>query len=162
MRGYDPNGATERERVLARVDALLAETETVVIGLRALRDEVSGFADDANPRRLCEAFSDGISAYARRPRITATWETEARRLLEVDRVTMAQALAMIAWLTEHDGNEAAFWRRNVLSFPTFRRQWDRLVLAMRQDAERMSERQNGRAARLLALSRSLPGGRGNA
>ena len=147
---------TDREKLLAMIDGLLEQSRAMTETLAALRVEVQGEAAHAPAHLFAEAFADAVAAYVRRPRVTATWETEARRLFEVDAITFEQADAVLEWLTRHHGREAAFWRRNVLSVPTFRKQWDRLVLAMRQDAERLKAGDNGRAARLLEMSRSMP------
>jgi len=147
---------TDREKLLAMIDGLLEQSRAMTETLAALRVEVQGEAANEPTWLFAEAFADAVSAYIRRPRVTATWATEARRLFEVDGITREQADAVLAWLTRHDGREASFWRRNVLSVPTFRKQWDRLVLAMRQDAERLKAGDNGRAARLLEMSRSMP------
>jgi hypothetical protein len=150
---------TERENVLGRIDGLLEGARGLVSALEELRADVAGDGDREAPAVLCRMLADAIAGYGvRRPRVTATWETEARRLIERDGVTFEQATALLGWLTTHDGREATFWRRQILSMPTFRNRWDRLVLAMRQDAERARDARNGRAGRLLALARSLPTG----
>jgi hypothetical protein len=150
--------ATDRERMLGQVEGLTEAARGLLVGLEELRTEIAGDADREPPAVLCRMLADAIAGYARRPRVTATWEAEARRLLERDGVTFEQAAAVLGWLTTYEGREATFWRRNVLSMPTFRSKWDRLVLAMRQDAEAARSRGNGRAGRLLELARSLPTG----
>lgn len=147
---------TDRERAIAKVDAVLEQARGFVETLEALRTELQGSSATEPPAEFCRMFADIVGKYVRRPRVTATWEIEARRLFELDRVTFEQAQQVLAWLATHDGREASFWRRNVLSVPTFRKQWDRLVLAMRQDAETLKAQGNGRAERLLAMSRSMP------
>lgn len=154
MKDLATRSTAEGERTLRRIDDALEVARGLMATLEEIRAEVAAGVIHPDARRLCEAFADACATWAiRRPRISATWETEARRLIEVDKISLEQAELMIRWLAEHDGREATFWRPNVLSVPTLRRQWDKLVASMARDANATT---NGRRAKLLALSRSMP------
>lgn len=58
------------------------------------------------------------------------WENEARLLL-LDR-TLAEAQQLARWLFEDTGRDAVFWRPNVMSVKTFRKQYDRLKAVSRR------------------------------
>jgi hypothetical protein len=58
-------------------------------------------------------------------------------MLRIDKRTPDQARSMLAWMAaEPPTANAAFWRKNVLSATTWRRQWDRLAGCMVEDARR--------------------------
>lgn len=85
------------------------------------RDE-PGFRPDAD--RLCEHLADRIEGNGSlRPRITKTWRTAARLMLDKDSRSEQQAHELIDWCQD-DG----FWRSNIESMPTLRKQYDRLRL----------------------------------
>lgn len=74
--------------------------------------------------RLCTLLADLIEGNdCRRPTITNTWRTEARLLLDKDRVPLGAAEETMRWALADP-----FWKSNVLSMPTFRKQYDRLRL----------------------------------
>lgn len=74
---------------------------------------------------LCDLLADLVEGNdCRRPTITAKWRTEARLLLDRDAVDLATAERVLRWALADP-----FWRSNVLSIPTFRKQFDRLRLA---------------------------------
>lgn len=86
-------------------------------------------ADDAPVRadveRICRTLADAIEGNgSKRPTITKAWRTAARLLLDRDGRTVEQVLAAIAWCQADE-----FWRSNILSMPTLRKQYDRLRLA---------------------------------
>lgn len=57
-----------------------------------------------------------------RKRITKEWQTEMERLVRIDGRTVEQVAYVIKWLASDD-----FWRANVLSARTLRKQFDKLV-----------------------------------
>lgn len=74
---------------------------------------------------VCVHLADRIEANgSRRPKITQEWRTQARLLLDADGRTVDQVLKAIDWCQSDP-----FWRGNVLSMPTLRKQYDRLRLA---------------------------------
>lgn len=81
---------------------------------------------------LCQRLVDLMVANdCREPTITKTWRTEARLLLDNDKVkgkhiSFDQALWLLEWC-----QRSKFWRKNIHSMPTFREKFDRL----RQDSE---------------------------
>jgi len=85
-------------------------------------------SDDA-PRDDVEQVCQHLAAVIegggdKRPRITAKWRTDTRRLLDIDGITTEQAIAAIDWAHAND-----FWQAHILSpaklrdkYPTLRRQ----------------------------------------
>ena len=81
---------------------------------------------------LCDLLADLIEANgSKRPTIGKAWHDAARLLLDRDDRTEAQVEAIIRWSQADE-----FWRSNVLSMPTLRRQFDRLRLARNADLEK--------------------------
>lgn len=73
---------------------------------------------------LCTRLADRIEANgSKRPTITKTWLTACRLLLDRDGRTPAQVAGAIDWCQAD-----TFWRANVLSMPTLRKQYDKLRL----------------------------------
>ena len=99
---------------------------------------VGGVDDEDRPdvERVCDAMADSVQRRTgKRPRITRAWRTSARLMIDRDQVTVDSALAAIDWV---DGDD--FWRANVLSMPTLRKQFDRLRLSAQRDrAPRLSQ-----------------------
>lgn len=90
---------------------------------------------DLEPRadvdQLCEALAaHRIRLKCKPPTISQEWRTEARRLLDLDKRPLAEALAVLDWC-QHDG----FWSTNVESMPTFRRQYDKLRMRRANEAD---------------------------
>lgn len=85
--------------------------------------------------RICQHLADRIEANgSKRPTITDKWRTEARLLLDEPRpipTDVGQIVALIDWCQNN-----SFWRSNVMSMPTLRKQYDRLRLAARQEWEK--------------------------
>jgi hypothetical protein len=80
---------------------------------------------------LCTLLADLVEANgARRPNVTDKWRTEARLMLDRDGRDSSQAERLIRW-TAND----PFWAENVLSMPTFRKQYDRLLMRARREHE---------------------------
>ncbi|MFG3338679.1 hypothetical protein [Glycomyces sp. NPDC048151] len=74
---------------------------------------------------LCTYLADRVEQNgSRRPTITKGWKDAARLMLDRDGRTVEQIRAAIDWC---QGDE--FWRANVLSMTTLRKQYDRLRLA---------------------------------
>lgn len=72
--------------------------------------------------KLCELLRDLVVANGnRKPSITQAWLTEADRLYRLDRVSVADAVRVLRW-----SQADSFWSSNILSMPTFRKQYDRL------------------------------------
>lgn len=84
--------------------------------------------DNPEVDQLCDELARLIEANgSRKPAITARWKDAARRLLETDRRPFSEAIAVVRWSQQDE-----FWRANVLSMPTLRRQYDRLRLQMQR------------------------------
>lgn len=74
---------------------------------------------------LCEQLAERIEQNgSKRPRITKGWLDSCRLLLDRDGRTPEQVGKAIDWCQAND-----FWRANILSMPTLRKQYDRLRLA---------------------------------
>ena len=81
-----------------------------------------------DPRPDVDAVCDAMAASVQRrtgraPRITATWRTQARLMIDRDGRTVEEIARVIDWA---EGND--FWRANVLSVPKLRQKFDTLRL----------------------------------
>jgi Helix-turn-helix domain len=95
-------------------------------------------------QRLCEHLAGRIEDNGSlRPRITKEWMDAARLMLDNDGRTEERVHRAIDWC---QGNE--FWRRNILSMPKLREQYDRL----RMQAEDERRRQQGGSSRTSPAS----------
>jgi hypothetical protein len=73
---------------------------------------------------LCERLAAAIEANgSARPSITKGWRDAARLMLDKDARTVEQVQWIIDWCQRDE-----FWRANVLSMPTLRRQFDKMRL----------------------------------
>ena len=91
--------------------------------------------------RICAHLVDRIAANgSKRPKITASWRTEARLLLDRDGRTEQQVHAAIEWCQGH-----RFWRSKVMSMPKLREKYD--VLRLDAEAERDKLNGQGRGGR---------------
>ena len=73
---------------------------------------------------VCDAMAASVNRRTgRTPRITATWRTQARLMIDRDGRTVEEITRIIDWV---DGND--FWRANVLSLPKLRQKFDTLRL----------------------------------
>jgi hypothetical protein len=83
----------------------------------------------ADVEKICRHLADRIvDNGSRRPKITPTWRTEARLLLDKDGRTVEQVIKAIDWCQTDD-----FWRANVLSMPKLREKYDQLRLAAQRN-----------------------------
>lgn len=104
-----PNPGTD-EQPLASVVDLRPATPTVVEPVRL------------DVESVCTLLADLIEANgSRRPSITDAWRTAARLLIDKDKIPVDNVRAAITWCQADE-----FWRGNVLSMPTLRKQYDRL------------------------------------
>ena len=75
-------------------------------------------------RALCEHLASAIESNgSKRPTITREWRKQARLLTDKDRRPVDEAHRLIDWCQRD-----TFWRSNILSMPTFRKQYDKLRL----------------------------------
>lgn len=75
---------------------------------------------DALCNRLVELM---IENECKPPTISEAWRTEARLLLDKDGRDFTKAMALLEW-SQND----IFWKTNILSLPTFRKQYEQLRL----------------------------------
>lgn len=109
--------------------------------------------DRPDVERVCAHLADRMVANdCKRPTISQEWRDEARRLIDLDGRTEDQIMRCIDWATAHH-----FWRKNILSMPTLRKQYDRLRL----DAEAERRQPNGRASPALVEHNGLMLGEAN-
>lgn len=83
-------------------------------------------AEEPRPEieQLCVMLADRIEANgSKRPEISKAWRDSARLLLDRDGRTPQQVAWIIGWCQSDE-----FWRSNILSMPTLRKQFDRLRL----------------------------------
>lgn len=75
--------------------------------------------------RACRTLADLIEANgSRKPTITKAWRDAARLMIDKDGIALDDVLGAIRWSQADE-----FWRGNILSMPTLRKQYDRLRLA---------------------------------
>jgi hypothetical protein len=87
------------------------------------RDTPAPPRDDVE--RLCAHLADRVTANGSKPPvIDKRWRDSARRMIDIDGRAEDKAHLLIDWSQQDD-----FWHRNILSMPTFRRQYDKLRLA---------------------------------
>jgi hypothetical protein len=78
---------------------------------------------------LCELLADTIAANGSlKPSIGKTWTDSARRMIDLDGREPEKAANLIRWSQAN-----TFWRKNILSMPTFREKYDQLRLAALED-----------------------------
>ncbi|MCB9377109.1 MAG: helix-turn-helix domain-containing protein [Microthrixaceae bacterium] len=112
----------EREPLERRKNLEPADAASTSSALTLVDDDSSSRED---VERLCIRLADAIAANgSKRPTITKAWRDAARRLIDLDGRTETQIAAAIDWCQDDE-----FWRTNVLSMPTLRKQYDRLRLA---------------------------------
>lgn len=85
----------------------------------------SAVAADPDSVEECDYLADLIERNgSKRPSVTKAWLQAADRLKRLDGKTHAQVMTCIEWCQQDE-----FWRGNILSMPTLRKQYDRLRLA---------------------------------
>lgn len=86
--------------------------------------------------QLCTRLADWIVKNgSKAPKVGESWKREARLLLDTDERELPKALALIDWCQRD-----SFWRKNILSMPTFREKYDQLRLAALDDWEKSKKR----------------------
>lgn len=99
--------------------------------------EEAGAEDDSPPVRadvegVCQHLADRVQANGSlRPSITQKWLTEARLLIDKDRRTPEQIHRAIDWCQDD-----SFWRANIRSMPTLRKQYDAIRLKAVEQQEK--------------------------
>jgi len=71
--------------------------------------------------RLCEQLKGALDEWGAKAVITSAWRLAEDRLLRIDERPPDEAREVLAWATHDD-----FWRPNIMSLPTFRKQYDKL------------------------------------
>lgn len=77
---------------------------------------------------LCVRLRDHIAVNTDKPpNITQRWRTQARLLLDRDRIPFDEAVRVLDWCQQD-----SFWMPNILSMPTFREKFAQLQIKSRQ------------------------------
>lgn len=98
-------------------------------GKKDTSSELAPRAPDTTPdrpeiERLCTHLADLVEANgSKRPAVTQKWRDAVRLMLDRDKRTEEQIRGAIDWCQADE-----FWRRNVMSMPKLREQYDRLRL----------------------------------
>ena len=104
------------------VNESLAETETHVTTSRP--NSTSPNPDRIDVKRLVTAMVEALTDRGvRTPRSLQAWNDEARRLLDIDKRPLDEALRVLAWSQQDE-----FWSKNILAMPKFRAKYDQLRL----------------------------------
>ena len=86
---------------------------------------------------LCVRLREHIAANTDRPpNITQRWRTQARLLLDRDRIEFDEAMRVLDWCQQD-----SFWMPNILSMPTFREKFARLQIQSRQQQQQRQQPQ---------------------
>lgn len=100
--------------------------------------------------KLCTALVDHrVRLNCKPPSITQEWRDEARRLFDIDKRTLADALGLLAWSQDN-----AFWRANIKSIPKFRSQFD--TLRLQRETETTDRRGPSSDRQLAATDERCP------
>lgn len=104
--------------------------------------------------RLCLHLADRIEGGgSKRPAITKAWRDAARLMLDRDGRAEEKVHTAIDWC-----QDSTFWRRNVMSMPTLRDQYDRLRLAAEEERGKLAGiRRRGGASDPLTDQKYGPG-----
>jgi hypothetical protein len=80
--------------------------------------------DRIDVKRLVAALVESLEARGvKTPRSLKAWSAEARRLLDIDKRPLDEALRVLAWSQQDE-----FWSKNILAMPSFRTKYDQLRL----------------------------------
>ena len=141
--GSADEGAATNGAATGGESSVLVMTEAASTDQEAPESKPSAFAEDAD--RLCELLADLIEANgSKRPTITASWRTEAERMLRLDGRDPGKVERCIRW-----SQTDSFWRANILSMPKLRSKYGQLRLAAKRDRGRERE---GTMSQLRGLS----------
>lgn len=104
------------------------------------RRDLNEGRDDA--MRLCIHLADRVEANGSlRPEIGKKWLNAARLMLDTDGRSEEQVHKAIDWCQDDE-----FWRGNVMSMPTLRKQYDQLRLKAQAEQRKLAAAANGHAA----------------
>lgn len=115
-------------------------------------EDLLALAQREDVERLCAHLADRIEGNgSKRPPINKQWRDAARLMIDNDGRTEDQIHAAIDWCQNDE-----FWRRNVMSMPTLRKQYDRLRLAAQGDgrASAGQQRNEGQFTRAMERARA--------
>lgn len=98
---------------------------------------------------LCDVLSAELNANGVKYTVTAKWLADARLMVDRDERDPREARALIEWACRDP-----FWRSNILSMPTFRKQYDKLRLARERQGGKSSTIDTGREADRILRERA--------
>jgi hypothetical protein len=102
---------------------------------------------------LCDVFAAQLDANGVKYSVTKKWLDDARLLVDRDGRNPHEARDLIRWACRD-----SFWRANILSMPTFRKQYDKLRLARERDGRKRGTVDNSRDALAILRGRQAPSG----
>lgn len=112
---------------------------------------------DARPDiiRICDYLAEAVEENgSKRPAITKSWLTEARRMLDLDGRTEDEVIRAIDWCQRGESDRARFWRPNVMSMQKLRAKFDQMRLQAAEESRAQQPRQS-RASQWLQLAADL-------
>ncbi|WP_446224946.1 helix-turn-helix domain-containing protein [Nocardia sp. IBHARD005] len=127
--GSDTGDAGVGTPVTGRVGPPVTHVLREVVPIEILSSATPPKEESAEPDRadvdaLCNRLADRmIDNGCKPPTITTAWRREARLLLDRDGYKLDKALRLIDWCQDDP-----FWRANIRSMATFRRQYEQLRL----------------------------------
>lgn len=114
-------------------DGLKEPSRTLTRPKRSKRPGASKPKTEEHPdaRKLCDRLAElMIARECKRPTISKAWLDAGRLLLTNDGRDFDQALSVLEWSQTNP-----FWRKNILSMPTFRDKYDQLRLGAEERGE---------------------------
>lgn len=98
------------------------ETETYIN--TSCPNSPSPDTDRIDTKRLTTTLVEALKVRGVKvPGSLKTWDTEARRILDIDKRPLDEALKVLVW-----SQQDPFWSQNILSMPKFRQKYDQLRL----------------------------------
>ncbi|HZN71222.1 MAG TPA: helix-turn-helix domain-containing protein [Micromonosporaceae bacterium] len=123
LKGAESAGQRRARKGAESADGTVKTSSTKKSGSKKHPD--SDTPDREDVEAVCGHLVDWIVRNgSKRPKINQEWRDEARRLIDLDGRTVEQIIKAIDWCQQDP-----FWRANILSMRTLRRQYDQLRLA---------------------------------
>lgn len=137
---YDTNGRT---RLAVETKPEPSLTEEPSINPEVVQEVIDVELVDAGPvvavapassrddvEQVCQLLADLIERNgSKRPTVTKGWRDAARLMIDTDKIAFESVMGAIRWSQDHH-----FWRANILSMPTLRKQYNRLRLQAEAEA----------------------------
>lgn len=101
---------------------------------------------------LCDVLMAELSRNGVKASVSKRWLDDARLLVDRDERDPREAKTLIEWACRD-----SFWRANILSMPTFRKQFDKLRLARERGGVRVPTVEHGRQVDEILRARAAAG-----